>query len=167
MRISTYIRTTRRGDLDGKLKELQRAFDGAKGVKVGLPAGKAAANVIEYAIFNHFGTKGSGKGFVRNGIGGFGGPIPARPFLTAAMFEGRTQIRGALVQVAKGVVNGGSLNAGMTQIGVLGQNLIQDKIASGMAPANAPLTIAIKGSSGTLRDGGRLYQSITWKLDSV
>ncbi|MEP9376202.1 hypothetical protein ABLE91_05775 [Aquabacter sp. CN5-332] len=167
IRVRMNVSTVKKGDLEKKLAELRTAFSGPKEVKVGLPVGKADANVIEYAFFNHFGTKGSGKGFVRNGIGGFGGPIPARPFIKAAMFEGQGEVKAAMQSVAKITINGGDLQAGMMKLGLLGQNLIQDKIKSGMAPANSPLTIKIKGSSGTLRDEGRLFGSITWKLDGV
>ena len=34
-------------------------------------------------------------------------------------------------------------------------------------PGNHPITIAIKGSSGTLRDTGRLAQSISGKIEGL
>jgi hypothetical protein len=52
---------------------------GPKRVKVGFPAGEADADNIQKAIWNEFGTRGGASG------GGWGGPVPERPFMRNAM----------------------------------------------------------------------------------
>jgi hypothetical protein len=50
---------------------------------------------------------------------------------------------------------------------ILGQRAvgqIQERIASGIAPANAPSTVAKKGSSTPLIDTGVLRSSITYQV---
>ena len=42
---------------------------------------------------------------------------------------------------------------------------IQLKLRSDIQPENHPITVAIKGSSGTLRDKGRLVQSISARIE--
>lgn len=44
---------------------------------------------------------------------------------------------------------------------------IQKRIADGIAPANSPLTIALKGSSKPLIDTGQLRSSITYLVEGV
>lgn len=149
------VRTTlrRRGDLAGHIQKIEKALTGPTKVKVGLPAGKAPGDIVQIAIWNHFGTS---RG------------IPPRPFITIAMFKGRGAIRANLRKVAYSVtVNGKPLAPELQKLGVYGAGLIQDQIASNMPPPNAPSTIAQKGSSGTLIDTGRMRQSITWELDGA
>lgn len=151
MRIRAKVTHRHRGDLRGHIHKIERAVQGPTKVKVGLPAGKADADVVSIAIWNHFGTS---RG------------IPPRPFITVAMYKGRGAIRVNLRKVAYNVtVNGKPMTPELQKLGVYGAGLIQDQISSNMPPPNAPSTVRQKGSTGTLIDTGRMRQSITWALD--
>jgi len=149
--IRSKVTFRRRGDLKGHILKIEKALQGPSKVKVGLPAGKSPADILDIAVWNHFGTS---RG------------IPARPFITVAMFKGRGEIRMNLRKIAYSVtVNGKPLTPELEKLGAYGAGKIQDQIASNMPPPNAASTIAQKGSSRTLIDTGRLRQSITWALD--
>lgn len=149
--IRSKLTLRRRGDLRGHIHKIETALKGPSKVKVGLPAGKADSDIVSIAIWNHFGTS---RG------------IPPRPFITVAMYKGRGEIRMNLRKIAYNVtVNGKPMTPELQKLGVYGAGKIQDQIASNMPPANAPSTIAQKGSSRTLIDTGRMRQSITWALD--
>lgn len=151
VQIRTKVTLRRRGNLANHLAKIEKGVQGPKAVKVGFPKGKAGADIVSIAIWNHFGTS---RG------------IPARPFITIAMFKNRRQIRAALRKIAEGTVkNGTPLATQIPKLGALGTGLIQDQIASNMPPSNAPSTIRQKGSSRTLIDTGRMRQSVTWEVD--
>lgn len=149
--IKTKVTLRRRGNLANHIAKIEKGVQGPKAVKVGFPKGKADADVVSIAIWNHFGTS---RG------------IPARPFITLAMFKSRREIRDALRKIAKNTVDTGApIAAQLPKLGVFGVGKIQDQIASNMPPANAPSTIRQKGSSRTLIDSGRMRQSVTWEVD--
>lgn len=159
--IRTTIKVQRRGDLRARLREVERSTQGPQSVKVGLPAGRSPQNVIEYAVYNHFGTAGRTPR-----RGGWGAPIPARPFITAALYPVRGRLRNELRAIARSVIRGdGNLLQGMNRLGLWGQDIIQAQIRSNMGPPNSPMTVALKGSSRTLIDDGRLLQSITYEVE--
>lgn len=150
----------------GLLDKLKRVFTGPKNVKVGLPSGEAGGDIIKIGIYNHFGTKGSGKGFVRNGVWGFGGPIPERPFLSNAMRDNRGKYRDAMQTAAGAILRGDYDNRqALQRLGIMAQGDIQSEITSLSSPPNSPVTIAIKGSSNPLIDSGGLRQSITYLVE--
>lgn len=151
--IRAKVTLRRRGDLRGHIQKIEKAVAGPTKVKVGLPAGASPADLVQIAVWNHYGTS---RG------------IPPRPFITVAMFKGRGEIRANLRKVAYQVtVNGRPMTPELQKLGAFGAGKIQDQIASNMPPPNAASTIAQKGSSGTLIDTGRLRQSITWQLDGA
>jgi len=161
MSIRTTMKVQRRGNLQNKVRDLEQATRGPHGVKVGFPKGKSPQTVIEYAVYNHFGTAGRTPR-----RGGWGAPIPARPFITAALYPVQKQLRAELRGIARNVVRGdGSLLQGMTHLGLWGQDLIQTQIRSNMGPPNSPMTVALKGSSRTLIDDGRMLQSVTFEVE--
>ena len=148
--IRTKVTLRRRGNLANHLAKIERGLQGPKAVKVGFPKGKAEADVVSIAIWNHFGTS---RG------------IPARPFITIAMFKNRRQIRAALRKIAKAqVADGTPVSRSLPKLGAYGAGMIQDQIAANTPPPNAPSTIRQKGSSRTLIDTGRMRQSVTWAL---
>lgn len=150
--IRTKVTLRRRGDLANHIAKIERGLQGPKAVKVGFPAGKADADVVSIAIWNHFGTS---RG------------IPPRPFITIAMFKNRRQIRAALRKIAKmQVADGTPVSRSLPKLGALGAGMVQDQIASNTPPPNAPSTVRQKGSSGTLIDTGRMRQSVTWALEA-
>jgi hypothetical protein len=151
--IRARVTLRQRGDLRGHIMKIQTALKGPKAVKVGLPAGKSPADVLDIAAWNHFGTS---RG------------IPPRPFISVAMFKGRGEIRMNMRRIAYEVtVNGKPLTPELERLGVYGERLIQAQISSSMPPPNAPSTIARKGSATTLVHKGRLRQSIGWALDGA
>lgn len=52
------------------------------------------------------------------------------------------------------------------RLGLILSARMRRKIRSGVPPKNAPLTVALKGSSKPLADSGRLFKSITWKIEN-
>jgi hypothetical protein len=164
--IRTKVTLRRRGNLRGHIQKIEKALAGPHKVKVGLPAGKSPADVLQIGVWNHFGTAGSQTNFVRNGVGGFGGPIPPRPFITAAMFRYRGAIRSDLKAAARSiVVNGRPMPAVLELIGEKGKGYVQATMSAGVGAPNVPLTVKIKGSSKQLIDQGRLWDSMTWAYD--
>jgi hypothetical protein len=133
---------------------------GPKKVKVGLPSGEADADNIKKGVWNHFGTRGGASG------GGWGGPIPERPFLSNAMRTNRASYRNAMKSSAKKILHGEtSLKTVLTKLGILAQGDIQEEITALSNPPNSPVTIALKGSSNPLIDTGELRGAITFKVD--
>ncbi len=146
------IKVKRRGGLAAWYRRLIGGLKGPQAVKVGLPRGKASGDLIAIAVWNHEGTS---RG------------IPPRRFITAGLFKSRGKIRAKLRTIAKAIIQTkASMRQGLAQVGLTGQDAIQQQISSNMPPPNAPSTIAQKGSTGTLIDTGRMRQSITWDYDT-
>lgn len=100
----------------------------------------------------------------------FGAPeagIPQRSFIRAGVDELLPEIRrvqhALAVQVFKGST---ALPVALDRLGAKVTALLQNRIARGIAPENAPATIARKGSSKPLVDTGQLKASITWKVEA-
>lgn len=157
----------------GLLEKLIRNFkrENPK-VAVGFPAGEASQSNIMKAIYNEFGTKGSGKGFarqIRGGtltLGGFGGPIPERPFMRNAMRSNQTKYQQFMKVSAKAILSGEvTPEVSLKRLGRMAQVDIQEEITSLSSPPNAPITIALKGSSNPLIDTGEMRGAVTWKLE--
>lgn len=150
---------------NGGIERIMKAFDGPKAVKVGFPAG-TGSDLVMRAVWNEFGTKGSGKGFSTPRGGGFGGPIPERPFMRNAMRENRAGLQSVMGKGAHQVLRGEvSLNAMLARLGIYLQGKIQGEITSLASPPNSPTTIRLKGSSNPLIDSGEMRQRVTWKVD--
>jgi phage gpG-like protein len=164
IRIEPFIQTPQGGEMSRRLQQIQQALEGRdRAVKVGLPRGNSPRDLVQIAIWNHFGTRGSGKGFIRNGIAGFGRPIPARPFITLAIWNNRVQLRAQIRAIAVGIIERGeNPRVGLGRLGLYAAGLIQHQIAQGVPPPNSELTVRMKGSSRPLIDTGRLRGSITW-----
>lgn len=142
------------------LKAIEGKIKGPSRVKVGLPAGKADSDNIMKAIWNHFGTRGGASG------GGWGGPIPERPFLSNAMRSNRSAYRNAMKASASKILRGEtSLREVLSKLGIKAQGDIQEEITSLSSPPNSPVTVALKGSSNPLIDTGEMRAAITWKID--
>lgn len=129
-------------------------------VKVGFPASKSTASNIEKAIWNEFGTRGGRSG------GGWGGPIPERPFMRNTMRNNQRKYMNAMRAAAKDILLGTtSLATTLNKLGILAQGDIQSEITSLRSPPNSPVTIALKGSSNPLIDTGAMRQAVTWVLE--
>lgn len=150
------VKILRKSHKPGLLERIQRSLSGPKKVKVGFPAGKADAGNIQKAIWNHFGTKG----------GGWGGPIPERPFLANAMRDNRGKYSSSMQTAARAIVAGQyDTRTALSRLGILAQGDIQKEITTLSSPPNSPVTIARKGSSNPLIDTGAMRQTVTWKID--
>lgn len=135
-------------------------------VKVGFPSGKSDAESIMKAIYNEFGTRGSGKGFKTKRGGGFGGPIPERPFLRNTMRNKRNAYTRAMSEAAPKILRAETtIPAVLVNLGGLAQGDIQNEITALSTPPNSPVTVALKGSSNPLMDTGRMRRDVQWKLD--
>lgn len=151
----------------GLLEKLIRNFkrENPK-VAVGFPAGEASQSNIMKAIYNEFGTKGSGKGFSTPRGGGFGGPIPERPFMRNAMRSNQTKYQQFMKVSAKAILSGEvTPEVSLKRLGRMAQVDIQEEITSLSSPPNSPTTIRLKGSSNPLIDTGEMRGAVTWKLE--
>lgn len=111
------------------------------------------------AIWNHFGTAGGASG------GGWGGPIPARPWMAQSMRENRSQYRAEMRKGAKSILRGSvSADIIVSRLGILAQGDMQEMLTAMSTPPNAPVTVARKGSSNPLIDTGALRQAHSWEL---
>lgn len=150
---------------------------GPNSVKVGFVAGEAEPDVIQRAIWQEFGTKGSGKPFVRKGkggkvMGGFGGPIPERPAVRNALRGGQATSKSLLKSEAAQIVQNAaagrsaatSKRSALRRLGVKVKTDIQTEIVALKSPPNAPITIALKGSSNPLIDSGEMLKSVGWEI---
>lgn len=142
------------------LHSIGAALKGPKTVKVGFPAGEADQDNINKAIWNEFGTRGGASG------GGWGGPIPERPFLRNAIRENRSKYREAMrSSAAKVLVGKTGLRTVLSNLGIAAQGDIQAEITSLQSPPNSPVTIELKGSSNPLISSGEMRGAVTWKVN--
>jgi hypothetical protein len=138
---------------------LAHSFRGTH-VKVGFPAGEVSSDLVMRAIWNEFGTRGGASG------GGWGGPIPERPFMRNAMRANRGKYQRAMSAGAREIFKSGtSLSTILSRLGILAQGDIQGEITSLASPPNSPVTIKLKGSSNPLIDSGEMRAAVTWKIE--
>lgn len=142
--------------LDDIAKSYQSEFDG---VKVGV-LGSQEGNLALIASVHEFGTDIAGK---NNDI-----RIPERSFIRSTLDERSREID-EFVAIQVDLMNEGKQDraSSLRKIGVFLQALIRNKINTGPFEANAPSTIASKGSARPLVDTGRLLQSINFELTRV
>lgn len=140
-----------------KGKSLLGNTDGPQSVKAGFPMGQVNNDILSRAVWTHYGTQG----------GGWGGPIPARPFITNTVRNNQRKYLRILRESAAMIVSGDeSLNSFMTKLGIVVQGDIQSEITDLRDPPNSPVTIALKGSSNPLIDTGQMRQSVTYAVSS-
>jgi hypothetical protein len=133
---------------------------GPSRVKVGFPAGAADGGNIQKAIWQEFGTAGGASG------GGWGGPIPERPFMRNAIRDNTAKYKQAMATSAAKILRGETAMATvLSKLGIAAQADIQGEISSLTSPPLSPVTIARKGSSKPLIDTGAMRQAVTWKVD--
>jgi len=142
------------------LHNIRGALKGPKTVKVGFPAGEADQDNINKAVWNEFGTRGGASG------GGWGGPVPERPFLRNAIRQNRSSYRDAMrASAAKILIGQTGIRTVLSKLGIQAQGDIQAEITSLQSPPNSPVTIEIKGSSKPLIDSGEMRGAVTWKVN--
>lgn len=141
--------------------KIPEKLEGPSGVKIGF----ASQEMAKRALYNEFGTRGSGKGFSTPRGGGFGGPIPERPFMRNTIRNNRLRYIDALRSSAVKLVEGKTtLKVVFAKFGTLIQGDVQKEITSLQSPPNSPLTIKLKGSSNPLIDTGEMRASVTYEL---
>lgn len=129
---------------------------GAKGAEVypaaeGEEAPKRPLTIVEVGAVNEFGTED--------------GHIPARSFLRATFDAHRARYTTQFVSGLRAILAGkADLDKTLGLLGLRVQADIQTRIAQGIEPANAPATIARKGSEKPLIASGRLRQSIDYEV---
>lgn len=135
--------------------KLPKNISGPTQVKVGLISGMADQGNINKAVWNEFGTKG----------GGWGGPIPERPFLRNAMRDNADKYLAAMRTSAEKLVKGQTdLGTVMTKLGLIASDDIKKEITSLKSPPNSPVTIARKGSDNPLIDTGEMRNAVSYKV---
>lgn len=140
-----------------KMKPIAPPHPGS--VMVGFPRGNVAPAVINRAIWNEFGTRGGASG------GGWGGPIPERPFMRNAMRGNRAKYQTFMRASAKLIMKGErTVDQSLARLGILAQGDIQHEITVLTSPPNAPTTVELKGSSKPLIDTGQMRQAVTWRI---
>lgn len=97
-------------------------------------------------------------------INEFGHGVPARSFVRAWADDSEAEIRAQAKSAAERVVKGTDPGAASDQAGLWAVGSMQARIAGGIEPANAPSTIAKKGSDTPLINTGQLRASIRHKV---
>lgn len=146
---------------DKKWRKLKAEIPRVRGaqVTVGVQSDAGASQdgtpIAAYAAYNEFGTGG----------GGWGGPIPARPFMGSTFDERRSAWgKGADIAIDRALTGLQSFETGLKQLGELAQRDIQDKILALDSPPNSAVTVELKGSSNPLIDTGAMRQSIRYEV---
>jgi hypothetical protein len=144
---------------DNGYKALLARFDAPQGsVTIGVheaegsaPTEDGEATLLDVAMFNEFGTAS----------------IPPRSFIGAWSDENEETNRERLRLIGEAVVAGKlpSIEVGLERFGLLCVADVQERIAAGIPPENAPSTIEKKGSSAPLIDTGQLRSSITHQVN--
>jgi hypothetical protein len=130
-----------------ELKKADKSF-----TKVGYPGNddSSLADIAFIAAVNNFGTED--------------GRIPARPFMDDAFDDNLQTIEKRVEKEYRGVVTGKqTAKKALARIGEFHTAQIKLKIKNGTFVANAPSTIAAKGSDKPLIDEGRMLGATTHK----
>jgi len=143
-------------DADRGYKDLLKRVYGAKSgasIEVGIledgAHGDDAASIMEIGEFNEFGTA----------------TIPERSFIRAWFDEQEPELRVKFAALMESVIEGKRTKEEILEL--MGQycvGQIQQRMADGIEPANAPSTIARKGSSTPLIDQGILRSSVSYRV---
>ena len=136
-----------------RIREIQRKLAQNKEVAVGLPADSGnhpdGMSMVRLGAIHEFGAPGAG--------------IPERSFLRVPLRSAQDELASVFKKLMQQVQSGDlTFDQALNQLGAKGASISQEAISAGIDPANAPATVAAKGSSRPLVDTGALRQSITW-----
>jgi phage gpG-like protein len=154
--------TSKITDTDRGLNAVAARLVGKHRVRVGILADApkasdqpgAHASLLEVAAIHEFGAPQAG--------------IPQRSFVRATVDNKRSEIEAAQATLAKQIVEGKiDGETAMERLGAKVEGLMKGAISAGIAPPNAPSTIARKGSSKPLVDTGQLKSAITYQTEEV
>lgn len=134
-------------------------------------AGKVAAKVGVLEAAGMHETDGEGEPMTVaqvaavNEYGSSDGRVPERPAWRNSLDKNKPKITTALQRTAEQIVDGGiPVDVAMGRVGLLGQSLIRRGIDDLTTPPNAPLTIAMKGSSKPLIATSQTRNSVTYEI---
>jgi hypothetical protein len=151
---------------DRKWRELKRQIPKVAGavVTVGIQsdagAGQNGTPIAAYAAYNEFGTQGRTPR-----RGGWGGPIPARPFLGSSFDNNRTKwSRAADTAISKALTGEMDFAEGLAILGSMAEDDIKATIEAGDFAPNSELTIALKGSDRPLINKAGMRQAIRYEV---
>lgn len=148
-------------------REVERLKRGAF-VRVGVQGNEAAAahqngngkTVADVATTHEFGAvvvSKNGKQIV----------IPERSFIRATIDLNHAKLQRTATLLGRGVIAGRfARGQALELLGEQAVGMMKQRISDGIAPANAPATIARKGSSTPLIDQGQLRGSLTQRAES-
>lgn len=112
--------------------------------------GGEGTSVLDVGVWNEFGTN----------------RIPARSFVRAWFDQAEGKMREELAKLARTVVAGARTKEQLLELlGLQAAGGMQARIAEGISPANAPSTVARKGSSKPLVEKGQLRSSLSYRVD--
>jgi phage gpG-like protein len=142
--------------LSKKLRDMTRQMTSQGRVLIGVPKAAGAYEdgtpVALIAAVHEFGSSD--------------GRVPERSFLRVPLRAKRKEISNVVRQQLPAVVNGDlQMSTLQHQVGAYAVGVVQQAIAEGIAPPNAPSTVARKGSSKPLIDTGHMRQSITYVVE--
>ncbi len=131
-----------------------------------------AAEALEVGVLGDLADASSEEGLTVGQVAEwmeFGTPtIPPRSWLRAYVDENEAEINRRVGIEMRAVIAGArSRRQALERVGVWIVGQIQERIARGIDPANAPSTIARKGSSTPLIDTGQLRSSIASRIVEV
>ena len=151
---------------DKKWQELKRRLPGIAntavtvGVQSDAGADQDGTPIAAYAAYNEFGTRGRTPR-----RGGWGGPIPARPFLGGTVDEERNKWgRAADVAISEALTGRRTFEDGLGILGTMAEDAVKTKIDTISDPPNSDLTVELKGSDNPLVNTGALRKAIRYKV---
>lgn len=128
-----------------QLREALDAMDGAQ-VWIGIRSAKDPdSEIVRYAAKNEFGSVAE--------------RVPERSFMRSTADEQAQKYGRMAGRAFKEATRAGFMEQA-DLLGVVAVGDVQQKIGSNLPPPNSPATVALKGSSRTLIDTGRMWQSI-------
>jgi hypothetical protein len=148
-------------DKDNGYRELVKRVIGMKkpvSIATGILAAKGAEfspksklSVLEYGVVNEFGSSD--------------GRVPERSFIRAWFDENEPKLRELLVVLMRQAIKGDlTRQQVLDQVGQYAVGSIQQRIADGIGPENAPSTVAKKHSTKPLIDTGTLRSAISYEI---
>lgn len=130
--------------------KLPKGIIGHSKVKAGFPAGKVDQDILNKAIWTHYGTSQN--------------PESEWPFMSNALQDNSDNYLSIMRQSAPKILSGELPVGGvMLKLGILFQGDIQAEMVAIRDPENAPSTIKKKGSSNPTIDTGETKNNVTFQ----
>lgn len=129
-------------------RKVQRALEAVKGMTVAVGFGSETypdgTSVADVALYHEYGTS----------------TMPARPFLTSTGKKNQAEISRLVKDVGAGACRGTDPEEPAKKLAEKLEKMYREEIQSGNYAANAPSTIARKGSSTPLVDTGLMSSAV-------